>query len=93
MWIISQWGYYSQSNANIFRRMEIPDFKLYCKGRVIKKYGTGTKTNRSIEQDRPRINSLIYGHKIFEKGAKTTLGGKDNFFTSILKTEHPEAKE
>lgn len=90
MWIISQWGYYSHSNTNIFRSMEIPDFKLYYKGRVIKKCGTGTETNRPIEQDRPRINSVIYGQ---EKGAKTTLGGKDNLFTSVLKTEHPEAKE
>ena len=53
----------SQSNLEEEEGAEgsrLPDFRLYCKDVVIKQCGTGTKEDRSVEQDRDPRNKPMH---------------------------------
>ena len=63
-------------------RNHLPDFSLDYKTRVIKQYGTGTKTDtaqwKRIEYS--EVNSCAYGQLIYNKGGKNIQRRKDSLF-------------
>ena len=82
---ISQFIWNSQSSE---RRMELgginlPDFRLYYKDKLIMKVWYWHK-NRNIDQwnkiESSEINPCTYGCLIFDKGGKNIQWGKDNLF-------------
>ena len=60
-----------------------------------RQYGTGTKKDRSTEQNRkPRDKSITYVHLIFDKGSRIYNGEKTTSLTSGAgKTGQPLVKE
>ena len=63
--------------------IRLPDFRLYYKAPVSRKYGTGKKKQkyRSMEQiENPEINPHTYDHVIFYKGGKNIQWRKDSLF-------------
>ena len=57
-----------------------PDFQLYYKATVIKKHDFGTKTNRSMEQNKEVRNKSTVRLSINYKGGKNTPQGKYSLF-------------
>jgi hypothetical protein len=70
-------------NKRTSGRITIPDFKLYSRAIVIK-FAWYWSNDRQFDQwniiEDTEMNPHIYGHLIFDKGAKTIQRKKDNIF-------------
>lgn len=56
-------------------------FRLHCKTRAIKQYGTDINRNRSVQHDRTEITLDTYDQLIFDRGGKTVQWETDDLFS------------